>query len=165
MLAVGIDPGTARTGYGFVRETEHGYEVVDYGVVTTSSDNHDALRLSVLFEKLTELFTRYQPDIGAVEKLFFSRNITSAMNVSQARGVVLLGMHRKNIPVAEYTPRQVKQAVCGYGGAGKKQIQEMVKVILNLADLPKPDDAADALAIAICHLQSYKLMSLYHDNE
>ncbi|HMN11496.1 MAG TPA: crossover junction endodeoxyribonuclease RuvC [Bellilinea sp.] len=160
MLAVGIDPGTARTGYGFVRETDHGFEVVDYGVITTVSTDSDETRLEQLFDRISSLLDLHQPDSGAVEKLFFSRNITSAIHVSQARGVVLLGLKRHGVKISEYTPMQVKQAICGYGGAEKRQIQEMVKVILNLESIPKPDDAADALAIALCHLQSYKLNSL-----
>jgi len=161
MLVLGIDPGTATTGYGLVRETEQGdLEVVDFGVILTRAGMAPEQRLLLLHERLVEILLLHQPDNGAVEKLFFQRNVTNAIAVGQARGVILLAMAKKGIPVAEYTPMQVKQAVTGYGGADKLQIQMMVQAILNLKELPRPDDAADALAVAICHIQSYRMRAL-----
>lgn len=161
MLVLGIDPGTATTGYGLVRETEQGdLEVVDFGVILTPAGMAPEQRLLLLHERLVEILLLHQPESGAVEKLFFQRNVTNAIAVGQARGVALLAMAKEGVRVAEYTPMEVKQAVTGYGGADKLQIQMMVQAILNLKDLPRPDDAADALAIAICHIQSYRLKDL-----
>jgi len=161
MLVVGIDPGTATTGYGFVRETDQGdLEVVDFGVILTQAGELPEVRLLQLHNRLNELILLHQPDSGAVEKLFFQRNVTTAIAVGQARGVVLLSFAEAAIPVAEYTPLEVKQAVVGYGGADKNQIQQMVKALLQLAEIPRPDDAADALAIAICHLHSSRFLRL-----
>ena len=161
MLVLGIDPGTATTGYGLVRETEQGdLEVVDFGVILTPAGMAPEKRLLLLHERLVEILLLHQPESGAVEKLFFQRNVTNAIAVGQARGVTLLAMAKEGVRVAEYTPMEVKQAVTGYGGADKLQIQMMVQAILNLKDLPRPDDAADALAIAICHIQSYRMKDL-----
>jgi crossover junction endodeoxyribonuclease RuvC len=161
MLVVGIDPGTATTGYGFVRETDQGdLEVVDFGVIVTQAGELPEVRLLQLHNRLNELILRHQPDSGAVEKLFFQRNVTTAIAVGQARGVVLLSFAEAAIPVAEYTPLEVKQAVVGYGGAEKNQVQQMVKALLQLSEIPRPDDAADALAIAICHLHSSRFLRL-----
>lgn len=155
MLAIGIDPGTARTGYGVVRQDPDGALVlVDYGVIATGARKPMPTRLLSLYQALTELLSLHQPDSGAVEKLFFQRNVTTAMSVGQARGVALLAMAQAGLSVDEYTPREVKLAVAGYGSADKKQIQEMVRTLLSLDSTPKPDDAADALAVAICHLSS-----------
>jgi crossover junction endodeoxyribonuclease RuvC len=155
MLVVGIDPGTATTGYGFVRETEQGdLEAIDYGVIQTPAGWPAEQRLLLLYQELKRLLLLHHPTSGAVEKLFFQRNVTTAIAVGQGRGVVLLAMAESNLTVAEYTPMEVKQAITGYGGAEKKQIQMMAKALLNLADIPKPDDAADALAIAICHIHT-----------
>jgi len=161
MLVLGIDPGTATTGYGLVRETGQGdLEVVDYGIISTPSGMAPEKRLLMLHERLTEILLLYHPEGGAVEKLFFQRNVTNAIAVGQARGVALLAMAKNNIPIAEYTPMEVKQAITGYGGADKLQIQMMVQALLSLAELPRPDDAADALAVAICHIQSYRMRAL-----
>jgi crossover junction endodeoxyribonuclease RuvC len=161
MLVVGIDPGTATTGYGFVRETDLGdLEVVDFGVILTQAGELPEVRLLQLHNRLNELIHLHQPDGGAVEKLFFQRNVTTAIAVGQARGVVLLSLAESAIPVAEYTPLEVKQAVVGYGGADKNQVQQMVKALLQLSEIPRPDDAADALAIAICHLHSNRFLRL-----
>jgi len=155
MIALGIDPGTATTGYGFVCETAQGdLLAVDFGVITTLSDQPMEARLVQLFKRLNELILLHQPQCGAVEKLFFQRNVTNAISVGQARGVVLLALAQAGLEVAEYTPMQIKQAVVGYGGADKNQVQQMVRALLNLEDIPRPDDAADALAVAICHLHS-----------
>jgi len=161
MVVVGIDPGIATTGYGFVCETSHGaLEVVEYGVIRTSAELPHEKRLLQLFQRLRELVILHQPESGAVEKLFFQRNVKTAITVGQGRGVVLLALAQADVAVAEYTPLEVKQAVAGYGGADKRQIQEMVRVLLDLEEIPKPDDAADALAVAICHLHSAKMLNL-----
>lgn len=160
MVVLGIDPGTATTGYGFIRDTETGPELVAYGAVLTPAGAPMPERLKTIYRELTQLLLLHHPDTAAVEKLFFQKNVSTAMTVGQARGVALLALAQANVPVGEYTPRDVKQAVAGYGGADKPQIQQMVRAILNLTDLPKPDDAADALAVAICHLHSLKLNTL-----
>ncbi len=161
MLVIGIDPGTATTGYGFVRENEDGnLSVVDFGVISTAANQEMPERLLELFVQLNRLILLHRPDSGAVEKLFFQRNVRTALSVGQGRGVVLLSLAQARLPVAEYTPLEVKQAVVGYGGADKSQVQQMVRAILGLVDIPRPDDAADALAIAICHLHSVKYLSL-----
>jgi crossover junction endodeoxyribonuclease RuvC len=161
MVVIGIDPGTATTGYGLVRETpDGGLEVVDYGVITTPPGQPMPERLLELYRQLNSILLLHQPQGGAVEKLFFSRNVTTALAVGQARGVALLALANAHINVGEYTPMEVKMAVAGYGGAGKQQIQQMVRALLSLPDIPRPDDAADALAIAICHLHSARLTTL-----
>ncbi|MEW6567222.1 MAG: crossover junction endodeoxyribonuclease RuvC [Chloroflexota bacterium] len=158
MLAIGIDPGTATSGYGLVRQNPDGeLHPVDYGVITTSASAPMPERLAELFRALSDLLASHQPDSGAVEKLYFQRNVSTAMMVGQARGVVLLALAQAGIPVHEYTPREVKQAITGYGGADKRQMQEMVRLLLHLETPPRPDDAADALAIAICHLHAGQL--------
>lgn len=155
MIVFGIDPGTAATGYGVIKEDENGnLEVLDYGVVSTRSDLSLENRLKIIFETISSLIILHKPASAAVEKLFFKQNVTNAISVGQARGVVLLAFANKGIPVSEYSPAEVKSAVSGYGSADKSQVQAMVKAILNLDKIPKPDDAADALAIAICHLNS-----------
>jgi len=159
MLVLGIDPGTATTGYGLVTETQQGdLKVVDFGAIVTPADMPMPDRLLILYQRLNEILLLHHPDTGAVEKLFFQKNVTTAISVGQARGVVLLAMANFGVALTEYTPLEVKQAVCGYGNAGKRQVQEMVKALLNLPSIPKPDDAADALAIAICHLNSSAYM-------
>jgi crossover junction endodeoxyribonuclease RuvC len=155
MLVLGIDPGTATTGYGIIDDS-NGNEIrtVEYGVISTNAGLAAELRLLEIYQKLNEIILLHRPDCSAVEKLFFQRNVTTAIGVGQARGVLLLSLAQAGLPVFEYTPNEVKQTVTGYGSAGKKQVQEMVKAILNLKEIPKPDDAADALAIAICHCHS-----------
>jgi crossover junction endodeoxyribonuclease RuvC len=154
-LALGIDPGTATTGYGLVRLEQDGSLVaVKYGVILTPKEASPPVRLEMLYNELSELLKENHPDTAAVEKLFFSRNVTTALAVGQARGVVMLCMQQAGIEPFEYTPNEIKQAVAGYGGAQKKQIQEMVRTLLQLDSIPKPDDAADALAIAITHLNT-----------
>jgi crossover junction endodeoxyribonuclease RuvC len=166
MLVLGIDPGTATTGYGLVRETEQGaFVVVDYGVILTPAGMALEKRLLLLYNRLREIILLHHPEHGAVEKLFFQRNVTNAIAVGQARGVAMLAMAQNNIPIAEYTPLEVKQAITGYGGAEKLQVQMMVQAVLQLDELPRPDDAADALAIAVCHLQSYRIRALIDPSE
>jgi crossover junction endodeoxyribonuclease RuvC len=161
MLVIGIDPGTATTGYGLVEEDKDGeVHALDYGVVTTSQKLSAEDRLLEINNKINEIILLHRPDSGAVEKLFFQRNITTAIAVGQARGVILLAFAQTKTPVFEYTPNEVKQSVTGYGAADKRQVQEMVRTILNLPEIPKPDDAADALAIAICHIHSIGYLKL-----
>ena len=154
-LALGIDPGTATTGYGLVRLAPDGSLVaVKYGVMLTPKEASAPARLEMLYNQLRDILNEYRPDTAAVEKLFFSRNVTTAIAVGQARGVVMLSLQQAGIEPFEYTPNEVKQAVAGYGSADKKQVQEMVRALLQLESIPKPDDAADALAIAITHLNT-----------
>ena len=154
-LALGIDPGTATTGFGLVRLNPDGELVaVKYGVILTPKDTSASSRLVMLYDQLQDLLKQYQPDTAAVEKLFFSRNVTTALAVGQARGVVMLSLEQAGIEPFEYTPNEVKQAVAGFGGADKRQVQDMVRALLQLDSIPKPDDAADALAIAITHLNT-----------
>lgn len=154
-LALGIDPGTATTGYGFVRLARDGELVaVKYGVILTPKEDSASARLETIYDQLTDLLKEYQPETAAVEKLFFARNVTTGIAVGQARGVVMLALQKAGIETFEYTPKEVKNAVAGYGGADKRQVQEMVRALLQLDSIPKPDDAADALAIAITHLNT-----------
>jgi crossover junction endodeoxyribonuclease RuvC len=156
-LVLGIDPGTATTGYGLVRDRADGsLESVAYGTIQTPAGVAAHQRLSVLFHQLNEILVLHRPDSCAVEKLFFQRNISTAIAVGQARGVLMLAISEAGLDMAEYTPNEVKQAVAGYGNAGKKQVQEMVRVLLALPEIPRPDDAADALAIAITHLNTQR---------
>ncbi len=156
-LVLGIDPGTATTGYGLVRDRADGsLESVAYGTIHTPAGVAAHQRLSQLFHEINEILLLHRPDSCAVEKLFFQRNISTAIAVAQARGVLMLAISEAGLDMAEYTPNEVKQAVAGYGSAGKKQVQEMVRVLLALPENPKPDDAADALAIAITHLNTQR---------
>ena len=161
MVILGIDPGIAITGYGLINEDETGeISCMAYGVIRTEGGLSQQERLLQLFTGLNQLIEQFEPVSAAVEKLFFQKNVKSAMSVSQARGVVLLSCALAGIPVHEYTPVAVKQAVAGYGKADKKQIQEMVKILLQMDTIVKPDDAADALAIAICHLNSHRYLGM-----
>lgn len=150
MRILGIDPGTATTGFGIVTKENGKLTAVDYGVVSTSKELDMSNRLLIIFQDIEELIAKHQPDVVAIEQLFFARNVTTAITVGQARGVVLLAAQKADLKLIEFTPLQVKQSVTGYGQATKKQVQIMVQKILKLKVLPKPDDAADALAIAIC---------------
>lgn len=160
MLVLGIDPGMAITGYGLVREIEGTLTVVEYGAITTPPNLAQAERLLQIYRELSALISRNAPVAVAVEKLFFSRNVRTAMAVGQARGVALLAAAYAGLPVYEYTPLEVKQAIAGYGGAGKEQVQQMVQLLLGLEQVPQPDDAADAIAVAVCHLHSARLVDL-----
>ena len=154
-LALGIDPGIATTGYGLVRlESDGRLVAVSYGVFLTPKEETIPARLEKLYRELRSLLKKHHPDTSAVEKLFFQRNVSTAIAVGQARGVALLAPQQAGIESFEYTPNEVKQAVAGYGSADKKQVQDMVRVLLQLTEIPKPDDAADALAIAITHLNT-----------
>lgn len=151
MRILGIDPGTGILGFGVIELTKGKAALVDAGVIRTSSNDNDAERLMTIFDELTSVIVETKPTEMSVEKLFFAQNVTTAMTVSQARGVVLLCGKQAGLTIYEYTPLQIKQALTGYGRADKKQIQEMVRVILQLKVVPKPDDCADALAAAITH--------------
>jgi crossover junction endodeoxyribonuclease RuvC len=162
MLVIGIDPGTATTGYGLVQESEDGsLSAVDFGVIVTPAEMPMPERLLALYRRIKEIILLHHPQSGAVEKLFFQRNVRTALSVGQGRGVVLVALAEAEIPVMEYTPLEVKQAIAGYGGADKNQVQQMVRALLGLAEVPQPDDAADALAVAICHLHSARVRALY----
>jgi len=157
---LGIDPGLATTGYGLVEGDGQRLELVAYGVVRTPAKTPIARRLLQLHDELAEILREYRPDEAAVEELFFSTNARTAIVVGEARGVVILTLAEAGLPIAEYTPLQVKQAITGYGQADKAQVQQMVSLLLNLRYVPQPDDAADALAISVCHHHSAKLAAL-----
>ncbi len=151
MIIIGIDPGIAIVGYGVLEYVNNKFKVIDYGAVITTPKNTMPERLEIIFHALNEIIEKYKPDAIAFEELFFNQNAKTAIVVGQARGAAVVAAQLKKINIFEYTPLQVKQAVTGYGRADKKQIQQMVKMLLNLREVPKPDDTADALAIAICH--------------
>lgn len=157
VIIMGIDPGFAITGYGIVKYERNKFSVIDYGAVLTKADTPFAERLLQLDERLNELIQATKPDAISVEELFFNKNIKTAIMAAHGRGIALLAAARSGAQVFEYTPLQVKQAVVGYGRAEKAQIQQMVKAILNLPAIPKPDDVADALAVAICHGHSHRM--------
>ena len=155
MLSLGIDPGTATIGFGLVRELSDGaLQAVHYGVISTPTKQPMYERLKKIYDELTQLIETYQPDRAGVEELFFARNVTTAITVAQGRGVILLALSNAGVPINEYKPNMVKQSISGYGGADKAQMQEMVRMLLTLEKIPKPDDAADALAIAITDIHS-----------
>ena len=160
MYILGIDPGYAIVGYGVVKYEGNKFTTVTYGAITTPAGMPFVKRLDIIFNEMTRIFNTYKIDAMSIEKLFFNTNTTTAIDVAQARGVLLVCCANANIPIYEYTPLQVKQAVTGYGRAEKKQIQQMVKMMLGLNVIPKPDDAADALAIAICHAHSNKINNI-----
>jgi len=151
MIIIGIDPGVANLGYAFIEIKEKGEKLktIDYGCITTSSSLSPGERLKIINNQLNKLIKKYKPDVMGVEKLYFFKNLKTAMPVSQAKGVVLLTAAKKRIPIYEFTPLEVKMGICGYGRAEKIQVQKMIKNLLNLKEIPKPDDAADALAIAV----------------
>lgn len=153
MIILGIDPGYAIVGYGIVEATGGNYRPVSYGAITTAPEQSFSDRLKTLYEDLTHIIEKYRPEVAAIEKLFYHTNQKTVIEVAQARGVILLALEQREIPFYEYTPLQVKTAVTGYGRAEKKQIMEMTRRLLRLKELPRPDDAADALAMAICHGQ------------
>jgi len=150
-ILLGVDPGIARLGYGVIEVQGNHLHAIAYGCIETPAHTPVAERLQTIYHRLTDVIRQHQPNVMIVEELFFSRNVTTAFVVGQARGVALLAAAEGGLTTAEYTPMQVKQAVVGYGKAEKKQVQEMVKILLRLTQIPKPDDTADALAIAITH--------------
>ncbi len=161
MRVLGIDPGTAITGYGVVQEHDDGaLEAIAYGVVRTPARHPMAERLQMLYEQISALIHEHQPDAAAVETLYFGRNVTTAITVAQGRGVVLLALAQAGVPIHEYKPAEIKQAIAGYGNADKSQVQEMIRRLLALESIPKPDDAADGLGVAITYLNSSRFERL-----
>ena len=154
MIVLGIDPGYAIVGYGIIEMKGNRYRTLEHGAVTTKAGVDFNRRLEIIFDGMTEIFARYRPDAVSVEKLYFSNNKTTGIGVAEARGVILLAAQKAGVPVVEYTPVQVKLAVTGYGKALKPQVMEMTRRLLCLKAVPKPDDTADALAVAICHCQA-----------
>lgn len=161
MIVLGIDPGIAIVGYGVLNYTGNSFQVLDYGVIRTKSDLDYPRRLEIVYNGVRDLLTKYEIQAVAIEELFFNNNAKTAISVAQARGVIALAAQQQGKPLYEYTPLQVKQGVCGYGRADKKQIQEMVRVLLKLQEIPKPDDAADALAVAISHCHTSRFQEIF----
>jgi crossover junction endodeoxyribonuclease RuvC len=157
LITLGIDPGTALLGYGVISGIDQP-TMLAFGAVETQAGQTPAARLESIYNSLVRILDEHAPDVMAVEQLFFARNVTTALAVGQARGVALLAAAQRDVPVYEYKPTEVKLAVAGHGGAGKKQVQEMVRIILGLDSVPRPDDAADALAVAICHTSSIRFI-------
>lgn len=154
MTILGIDPGYAIVGYGVISHNSNRFNVIEYGAVTTKAGEKFTNRLTKIYIEIDEVIKRCKPDAMSIEKLFFNTNSTTAIDVAQARGVILLAATANGVPIYEYTPLQVKSSVTGYGRAEKKQVMEMVKSLLSLKQIPKPDDTADALALAVCHAHS-----------
>jgi crossover junction endodeoxyribonuclease RuvC len=150
IVILGLDPGTATTGYGVIKKEANGLSCISFGCIKTPAGLELAKRFTLIREGLVSVIKKYNPDYSAIEKLFFTKNVKTAISVSHARGVVLEALNEYTLPIYEYTPLQVKQAVTSYGKADKIQIQKMVRVLLSMKEIPKPDDAADALAVAIC---------------
>lgn len=157
MRIIGIDPGTGILGFGVIESVGHKHQIVDAGVIRTPVKEDDAVRLQTIYEELSDIIAQTRPAEMAVEKLFFAQNVTTAMTVAQARGVVLLAAKQAGLGIHEYTPLQIKQSLTGYGRAEKKQMQEMVRVLLGLKEIPQPDDCADALAAALVHAGTVKV--------
>lgn len=151
MIILGIDPGYAIIGWGVLEYTGNKFRVLDYGAITTQAKTPFPSRLQIIYTEMCQLQERFKPDVMSLEKLFYNNNAKTVIDVAQARGVITLSAQMYNVPIFEYTPLQVKQSVVGYGRAEKKQVQEMTRIILNLEKIPRPDDTADALAMAICH--------------
>ncbi|MEX1307052.1 MAG: crossover junction endodeoxyribonuclease RuvC [Eubacteriales bacterium] len=156
MIILGIDPGLAIIGYGVIKYDGQKLNIIDYGTITTAAGVPLPRRLSSIYDSMASLIEKFKPDAIAFEELFFNKNVKTALTVGHARGTALVCAEKSGTELFEYTPLQVKQAVCGYGRADKKQVQAMVKMLLNLREIPRPDDAADAVAVAICHAHSSK---------
>jgi crossover junction endodeoxyribonuclease RuvC len=166
MLIIGIDPGIAITGYGLIQEKTDGtIQCIGYGVILTPSNESQGERLETLYREINRILCLHQPACAGVERLFFQHNVKTALSVGQARGVVLLALAQAHVEIAEYTPNEVKQALTGYGASKKSQIQQMVKTVLGLPKIPQPDDAADALAVAFCHLNCTHMSAAIHRSE
>lgn len=161
MIILGIDPGIAIVGYGLIECKGNKFNAIEYGAITTDSKCPFPYRIKTIYEEMISLIDKYTPTDLAVEELFFNKNVKTAIKVGQARGVEILAAVNKGVNIYEYTPLQIKQGVVGYGRADKKQVQEMVKMLLNLKDIPKPDDVADALAVALCHGSSLKFKEMF----
>lgn len=160
MRILGIDPGLAIVGYGIVDKEGNSYKTIYYDAITTQAHTPIENRIKIIYDEMNLIIEKYKPEVISIEELFFNNNAKTALAVGQARGVVLLSAVEHNIPIYEYTPLQVKQALTGYGRASKMQIQQMMKSMLGLSEIPKPDDVADALAIAICHGNSVRFNSI-----
>lgn len=161
MISLGIDPGTATVGYGLVEELSDGsLQAVAYGVITTLPSMPMWERLRIIYDGITEIVQKYQPDRAAVEELFFAKNVTTAITVAQGRGVILAALAAFDLTISEYKPNNIKQSISGYGGAKKPQMQEMVRILLDLETIPRPDDAADGLAVAITDIHSARFTYL-----
>jgi len=157
---IGVDPGTAITGWGVVEGDDDNLRMLGGGVINTAAGLPLPQRLQIIYRELTRLIEQWQPEAAAIEELFFSKNAKTALAVGHGRGAAMLALANANLPITEYKPLEIKQAITGHGGADKLQMQHMVKLLLNLNDIPRPDDAADALAVAICHLHSARLRML-----
>ena len=164
MIILGIDPGIAIMGYGVVEFNNSKVKVIENGVLITSSKTKTPERLAYLYENLNQIINDFKPDEFAIEELFFNQNVKTAITVGHARGVQILSAEVNNIPIYEYTPLQIKQAITGYGRASKSQMQKTVTTLLNLKDIPKPDDAADALSVALCHALSQRFKENFRMN-
>lgn len=160
MRVLGIDPGIAITGYGIIEKNGNKLNPITYGCITTTSKNSIDSRLKTIYTDLSQIIKEYSPDIMSIEEIFFAANVKTAITVGQARGVIILSAAISNVIIAEYTPLEIKQALTGYGHADKNQVQYMVQKLLGLTSIPKPDDIADGLAVAICHIHSYKIKQL-----
>ena len=160
MRVLGVDPGTAITGWGVVEGDGNDLQFVAAGVITTVAGTPLPKRLQIIYQELTQIIETWQPESSAIEELFFSKNAKTALTVGHGRGVAMLSLANANLSITEYKPLEVKQAITGHGGADKMQMQQMVKLLLGLDDIPRPDDAADALAVAICHVHSARLRLL-----
>lgn len=156
-IILGVDPGIADTGFGLIKKTGVNLSLITYGSIKTKAGQDPEKRLKIIFQDLQKIIKNHRPDVIAVEQLFFAKNAKTAMSVSQARGVILLAVANAKTPLVEFTPLQVKMGLTSYGKASKQQVQEMVKTVLGLKSIPRPDDAADALAIALCCVQNKKL--------
>ena len=161
MIILGIDPGLATLGYGVIEADNNRRRLIQFGTLTTPAGQPMPQRLRAIFQGMNQLMDIYQPDDVAFEELFFSKNITTGMAVSAARGVALVAVVQRTDNLYEYTPMQIKQAVTGYGGADKHQVQQMVKILLNMKDIARPDDAADALAVALTHANSMNMKKMF----
>jgi len=159
MVILGIDPGTTRLGYGVIKSEKNKISLINYGCLPEAKCASKPDRLVVIFRELTHLIKKHRPDLFSIEELFFFKNAKTVMSVSEARGVAILAAASLNVPIVEFTPLQIKQAITGYGKAEKQQVQKMIKALLDLKETPQPDDAADALAIAICASHSHKFVS------
>lgn len=156
MIICGIDPGLAISGYGIINYVGNRFQLLEYGTIDTEAGLEFPLRLKKIYDSYVNIFNKYNPEAIAIEELFFNKNVKTAITVGQARGVHILAAVNNNIDLYEYTPLQIKQGIVGYGRADKRQVQEMVKIILKMESIPKPDDAADGIAVAICHAHSLK---------
>ena len=161
MVILGIDPGLAIVGYGVIESIGNRNRILDYGCITTDSNILSPERLKIIYRELISIIHKYNPKDMAIEELFFNKNVKTAINVGQARGVEILAGINSGLGIYEYTPLQIKQSVTGYGRADKRQVQDMIKLLLNLEEIPRPDDAADALAVAICHSSCLKIKDMF----